>query len=172
MNPMVNSVVNRVLEMKLRQVMRLDPFWQEKLVDLNGIRLKVVLTDTGFKRVFQFGPTDLHLVPPFTGAYYTLTTRMIHLPKLLDQAEFDTASTEGHIAVTGYHQQFEGLMQILRSWQLDWEMLLSQALPDPLAHHLVSAVGIMQAGVLQTGRSMTDSYRFWRDNEIHSNSSR
>lgn len=167
MNPLINSMVNHALELKLRQMIRLDPFWQEKLAELDGVRVKLVLTDLGFKRVFQFGPTDLHLVPPFTGADVTLTTRSVHLPKLRSADQLAQAFADGHIYLIGNPNTFEQVLQVLRAWQLDWEGALAQVLPDPVAHHLVNAFDMAQAGAQQASTAFANSYRFWRDNEAH-----
>ncbi len=167
MNPLVATVANQLLQIKLRQIMRLDPFWQDKLAELNGVRLKLILTDIGFKRVFQFGPTDLHLAPPFTTADYTLTTRTPHLPKLRDATLLAQAFDEGHCYLLGNPKGFDELMQVLRSWQLDWESLLAQALPDAVAHQVVRFAETAQTSAMQAGKSFGDSYRFWRDNEAH-----
>lgn len=167
MNPLMATVANRLLQMKLRQFLRLDPFWQDKLAELNGVRLKLILTDIGFKRVFQFGPTDLHLAPPFTTADYTLTTRSIHLLKLRDAVALAQAFDEGHCHLQGDQTGFDELMQVLRCWQLDWEGLLAQALPDAMAHQVVRVAETAQKGAIQLGKSFGDSYRFWRDNEVH-----
>lgn len=167
MNPLVASLANQALELKLRYLMRLDPFWQEKLARLNGIRLKVILTDLGFKRVFQFGPTDLHLLPPFTGADVGVTTRSPHLTKLLSSDLRQQAVDEGHIQLVGDQDQLADMLDVLAAWQFDWEGLLAQVIPGAVAHPAAEMVRLTQHGLGQLKDSVQESYRFWRDNEYH-----
>ncbi len=167
MNPLVASLANQALELKLRALVRLDPFWQEKLARLDGVRLKLSLTDIGFKRVFQFGPMDLHLLPPFTGADVGVTTRSPHLTKLLSPELRQQAVDEGYLQVFGDLDQLADVLDVLAAWQFDWEGQLAQVTPGVVAHSVVEAIRLTQHRLGQLQHSAQASYRFWRDNEYH-----
>jgi ubiquinone biosynthesis protein UbiJ len=167
MPPLLSSAANAALEAQLRILLRCDPFWHEHLNKLNGLRLKLVLTDIGFKRVFQFGPTQLHLAAPFTQADVTLTTQSMHLPKLRDAQETSTAIDEGHFYIIGNPHTFEQIVAQLRCFDLDWEAQLARILPGGLAYQIRTISDIAFSALQQTKTSIQDSYRFWRDNEHH-----
>lgn len=165
--PLVSSAANAALESQIRFLLRCDPFWQEHLVALNGLRLKLVLTDIGFKRVFQFGPNDLHLAPPFTSADVTLTTQSMHLLKLRDAQTTTTAIDEGHFYIIGNPQTFDQIVSRLRCFDLDWETQLASVLPGGLTYQVRALSTIAMNAVHQTTSSLKGSYSFWRDNEQH-----
>ena len=167
MSPLISSAANAALEAKLRLLLRCDPFWQEHLEVLAGARLKLVLTDIRFKRVFQFGTTDLYLAAPFAQADVTLTTQTLHLPKLRHAQTTMQAIEDGHFDITGDRQAFDRIVERLRCFDLDWETQLAKVLPNGLAYQ-VRTVGDMTIGALLHGKTtLQDNYRFWRDNEFH-----
>jgi len=167
MPPLLSSAANAALEAQLRMMLRCDPFWREHLHALEGLRLKLVLTDIGFKRVFQFGPSDLHLAAPFTEADVTLTTQIMHLTKLRDPQATANAIDEGHFYIIGNPHTFERIAERLRCIDLDWETQLATLLPGGLAYQIRTVGDIARNAFLQTKTSIQDSYRFWRDNEHH-----
>lgn len=167
MPPLLSSAANALLETQLRALIRLDPFWQERLAALDGLRLKLILTDSGFRRVFQFGPHDLHLAAPFTDADCTLTTQTLHLSKLLDAQQTEQALQEGHFYLLGNEAAFERITHHLRQWDLDWESRLAEIIPGFAAYQLHAAATLTGRALRQAADGLSASYRFWRDNEHH-----
>lgn len=172
MPPLLSSAANALLEAKVRAIFQLDPFWRERLAQLDGLRLKLVLTDTGFKRIVQFGPSNLHLAAPFGEADVTLTTQTLHLPKLLDIQQTTQALNDGYFYVQGNEAAFTKITTLLRQFDLDWEGKLAEVVPDFAAFQLRATTELAVKGVLHGLQGLKDSYAFWRDNEFHRSSPR
>jgi ubiquinone biosynthesis protein UbiJ len=164
-SPLITSAANALLEQKVNQLYQFDPFWREQLAQMNGLRLKLILTDIGFKRVIQLGPTQIHLCAPYTEADATLTTQTIHLSKLLHAEQTKQALADGHFYLTGKPAAFERFVQCLRCYDGDWESKLAQWLPGSLVYQ-AHGVGKLLKRSFDAGlNNMQQSYRFWRDNE-------
>lgn len=172
MPPLLSSAANALLETKVRAVFQLDPFWREHLAKLDGLRLKLIFTDTGFKRVVQFGPSNLYLAAPFGEADVTLTTQTLHLPKLLDEQQTTQALNDGYFYVQGDEAAFTKITTLLRQFDLDWEGKLAEAVPDFAAFQIKAITELTGKGLLQGLQGLKDSYAFWRDNELHRSSPR
>lgn len=167
MPPLLSSAANALLETKVRAVFQLDPFWREHLAKLDGLRLKLILTDTGFKRIVQFGPSNLHLAAPFGEADVTLTTQTLHLPKLLDEQQTTQALNDGYFYVQGNEAAFKKITTLLRQFDLDWEGKLAEAVPDFAAFQLRATTELAVKGLLHGLQGLKESYQFWRNNEFH-----
>jgi len=167
MPPLLSSAANALLETKVRAVFQLDPFWREHLAKLDGLRLKLILTDTGFKRIVQFGPSNLHLAAPFGEADVTLTTQTLHLPKLLDEQQTTQALNDSYFYLQGDQTAFATLVTLLRQFDLDWEAKLAQVLPDFVAFQLRTVTELGAKELLHGLEGIKESYQFWRNNEFH-----
>ena len=165
--PLLSSAANALLEAKIRTLFQLDPFWREHLAKLDGLRLKLVLTDSGFKRVIQFGPSNIHLAAPFTQADVTLTTQTLHLAKLLNATATEQAIADGHFYVQGDEAALTAIATCLRQLDLDWEAKLAEILPDFAANQLHSVAQLASRAFKQAVSGASDSYHFWRSNEHH-----
>jgi ubiquinone biosynthesis protein UbiJ len=172
MPPLLSSAANALLEAQVRAIFQLDPFWRERLAQLDGLRLKLVLTDTGFKRIVQFGPSNLHLAAPFGETDVTLTTQTLHLPKLLDVQQTTQALNDSYFYVQGDEAAFTQIVSVLRQFDLDWEAKLAEILPDFAAFQIQAITELTGKGLLQGLQGLKDSYAFWRDNEFHRSSPR
>lgn len=165
--PLITTLSNAALEAKLRFVIQQDPFWREQLTALNGLRCKIILTDIGFKRVIQFGPSNLHLLAPFTDAEVSLTTRCIHLSKLADAQETQQAIEEGLFFIQGDVAAFNRLTTYYRNLDIDWQHQLAQFLPNPLPYQITSTAILTKSAVTNALNKLQQSYQFWVQNEHH-----
>jgi ubiquinone biosynthesis protein UbiJ len=170
MPPLLFSAANALLEQKVRAIFQLDPFWRENLTQLNGLRLKLILTDIGFKRVIQFGPSDIHLCAPFGAADAILSTQTVHLPKLRDAVATTEAIRDGYFHVQGDEAAFAQITTCLRQFDLDWEAKLAEVLPDFAAFQIHAVTKLARKGVMQGVQGLKESYQFWRNNEFHQTS--
>lgn len=165
MPPLINTLANGALEAKLRAIVRLDPFWREQLAQLNGIHLYIELIDLGFKRVIQFGPTDVHCLAPYTQADVRLITRCRYLGSLADAGQTQQAIEEGHMQLMGDDQAVKALLHFVRCHHADWESQLAQIMPDALAYQLTTVGQLAIEQLQQTKQNLSQSYDFWRRNE-------
>jgi len=172
MPPLLSSAANALLEAQVRAVFQLDPFWREHLAKLDGLRLKLILTDTGFKRVIQFGPSNIHLAAPFSEADVTLTTQSMHLFKLRDATATTQAFADGYFYCQGNETAFKQIISVLRQFDLDWEAKLAEVLPDFAAYQTRAVAELGAKGLLHGVESLKESYLFWRNNEFHNASPR
>lgn len=172
MPPLLSSAANALLEAKVRAIFQLDPFWRERLAQLDGLRLKLVLTDTGFKRIVQFGPSNLHLAAPFGEADVTLTTQTLHLNKLLDADTSAQAIMDGYFYVQGDQAALMKIVTLLRQFDLDWEAKLAEILPNFAAYQTRTVSALAIKGFTQGLQGLKESYQFWRNNEFHNASPR
>jgi ubiquinone biosynthesis protein UbiJ len=163
--PLINTVANVALETKLRAMVRLDPFWREQLAELNGLHLYIELIDCGFKRVIQFGPTDIHCLAPYTQAEVKLITRSRYLTLLRDEAQTQQAIDEGHIQLLGDEPAIQALLHFVRCHHADWETQLAQIMPDALAYQITTLGQMAMSQIQQAKQGLHDSYAFWRRNE-------
>ena len=165
MPPLISTLANSALEAKLRAMVRLDPFWREQLAQLNGLHLYIELIDLGFKRVIQFGPTDVHCLAPYTQADVRLITRCRYLSSLKDVGQTAQAIEEGHLQLMGDEQAVKALLHFVRCHHADWESQLAQIMPDALTYQLTT-VGQLAIEQLQHAKqSLSQSFDFWRRNE-------
>jgi ubiquinone biosynthesis protein UbiJ len=163
--PLINTLANSALEAKLRAIVRLDPFWREQLAVLNGLHLYIELVDLGFRRVIQFGPTDIHCLAPYTQAEVKLITRTRYLTLLRDEAQTQQAIDEGHIQLLGNEQAIQALLHFVRCHHADWESQLAQIMPDALAYQITTLGQMAMSQIQQAKQGLHDSYAFWRRNE-------
>ncbi len=167
MPPLLFSAANALLEQKVRIIFQLDPFWREHLVKLNGLRLKLVLTDIGFKRVIQFGPNNIYFAAPFGEADAILSTQISHLFKLRDVNATAEAIRDGYFHVQGSETAFAQITTVLRQFDLDWEAKLAEVLPDFVAFQVHAVTDLASKNLMQSLRGVKDSYQFWCNNEFH-----
>lgn len=165
--PLLSTLANTALESKAQHLVKLDPFWREQLAELNGMRLFIQLTDLGFKRVIQFGPTNLHLLAPYTEADVYLITPSRYLLDLKTHDNTEQAIASGHIQLHGDIDKIHALLRYYRCHSADYEHLLAQILPDAAAYQLTSLCNITRAHAQQAIQGLKQSYDFWRRNEQH-----
>lgn len=163
--PLINTLANSALEAKLRAIIKLDPFWREQLTQLNGLHLYIELRDIGFKRVIQFGPTDVHCLAPYTQTDVRLITRGRYLNLLTDRQQTQQAINEGHIQFTGDTEAINAFLNFVRCHHVDWETQLSPFMPDSVAYQLTTVSQLAVEQLQKTKNGLNRSDDFWRRNE-------
>lgn len=165
--PLLSTIGNALLEDKLNHLFQLDPFWREHLQSLNGLRLGLALTDIGFKRVIQFGPSKLHLAAPYAGWDCHLTTQTRHLNRLKDAHRTEEGLSLGYFFLQGSPDAFEQITASLRRYDGDIESKLAEFLPPAAVYQAHSIAQLAAKQLANAAHSFQESYYFWRDNETH-----